>query len=158
MNRRALICGLAALPVAAGFASAQGTGWTRHVNDRFGTRIDYPADIFTPDPPPTNNDGRTFRDAGGRAMFRIWGMYNVLDQTIDGMRAEDAAKAAEVTYRTGGDDWYVLSGHTAEGRIFYSRRLLRDGVIHALEVEYDRADAAWMDPIVARMSKSFGAV
>ena len=35
-------------------------GWQTYVNDRYGMRFDYPADVFKPDAPPENGDGETF--------------------------------------------------------------------------------------------------
>ena len=39
--------------------------WVTYANSRFGTAITYPADGFTPNPAPANNDGRSFTDTVG---------------------------------------------------------------------------------------------
>src|SRR5688572_19723218 len=62
---------LAALAVAfaglaqPGIAAADsltpiGDGWQRYVNSRYGTRLDFPAELFTPGEPQENGDGLRF--------------------------------------------------------------------------------------------------
>lgn len=153
MNRRRFLLAAACLVPAA--ASAQGDGWSVYVNDRFGTGIEYPSDLFVPGPAPTNNDGRSFATPDGRARFSVWGSYNALDETLAQMKAGDAASADRVTYEAEGDGWYVLSGYRG-GEVFYLRKMLRDDVIHGLDISYDPALTDAMAPVVTRMSRSFG--
>ena len=64
-----------------GAATAAQADSLTYVNDRFGTTLTFPLDIFDGiDPPPANGDGRRFRSADG-AELAAYGRFNALDQT-----------------------------------------------------------------------------
>ena len=94
-------------------------------NERYGTTIEYP-DIFKPEPPPDNNDGRSFKSADG-ADFSVFASYNALDFDLAGFRefiVKDLDAGAVVTYQAHGDNWFVVSGTKGADRIFYERHIL----------------------------------
>jgi len=145
---------LAALLVAAG---AGADNWLIYQNDRYGTTIDYP-DIFKPQPPPDNNDGRAFKNADG-AGFWVAASYNTLDFDVARYRdfvVKDLDPAAAVTYQTRGDNWFVISG-TNGANIFYERHMLSYGaeLTESFAISYPASLKQTYDPIVARMAKSF---
>ena len=61
-----------------------------------------------------------------------------------------------VTYKTHGDNWFVISG-TKRSEIFYERHLLSHGgqMTEDFVMTYPAAAKLSYDPIVARMAKSF---
>ena len=65
-------------------AQAQDSNWRTYVNERFGSKIEYPANIFSPEPPPDNGDGRRFKSRDG-AEFTISGGYNVIPETLQSL-------------------------------------------------------------------------
>lgn len=134
--------------------------WVTYTNPRFGTRIRYPAELFLPQPPPANGDGRSFASADGSMQFFVFGQFNVFAKTVAEMIADDKAdpRFDGVTYQRAGDDWYVLSGRR-EQTIFYRKVLLRSGgdVLHALDIEYPASAKAELDRVVAEMAMSFAA-
>ena len=63
---------LAVLLVVLGTAAAQADSLT-YVNDRFGTTLTFPVDIFDRiDPPPANGDGRRFRSEDGAELAALF--------------------------------------------------------------------------------------
>ena len=138
--------------------------WQAYVNDRFGTAIDYPADLFLPLPPPTNNDGRGFTTPDDRAGFYVFGQYNALGDSLEALYSADLAASADeqIAYKqiqsgAQGSGWFVISGYRGPD-IFYRKTLLTaDDVLHRFEVRYRRELKQAFDPIVGRMAESFAA-
>jgi len=150
---------LSAIVPAMTFAAAARAGnWLTYQNDRYGTTIDYP-DQFKPEPPPDANDGRRFNSADG-AKFAIYASY-ALDSTLADIQEftlKNLAPGAVVTYKTKGDNWFVISG-TAGANIFYQRHLLSHGgqMSETFSMTYPAAAKQSYDAVVARMAKSFRA-
>jgi len=153
------LCFAAATPAAA---QTSGTAnWRIYQNDRYGTTIDYP-DLFKPEPPPDNDDGRRFKSADG-AEFAVFASYGALDFDLAGYQKyilEKLGPGKAVTYQAHGDDWFVISG-TEGDRIFYERYMLSrgkemaEGFVEGFVMSYPAALKQTYDPIVARMAKSF---
>lgn len=152
---------LAMLWALVGAAHVQDAGWRRYVNERFGTSIEYPAAIFSPEPPPENGDGRKFKARDG-AELTISASYNALSQTVElleqFLRAPGSGEPddyANVTYRLGKGDALVLSGFRGD-KIFYEKFLFAapSDVIHHYLIIYPRSSKAAYDPIVQRMAKT----
>lgn len=135
-------------------------GWNSYANARFGTAIEYPANLFRMLPPPENDDGRKFVARHGEAEFAVFGSHNIFEKTIAELMDDDVAAATDdrVTYRRKGEDWYVLSGYRGD-RVFYRKVILSEGggVIHTFEITYPKAAKAIFDAITARMAKSLQA-
>lgn len=140
---------------AAGPApGAPSGGWQTYRNPRFGTVIDYPAGILTPQPAPQNDDGRRFLSQDGRAELIVSAHHNALDRSIADMQAQDRTRFDEITYAPLRDDWYVLSGYLGD-EIFYRRVEVTGGIVHSFELYFPRDGRDRWDPIVDRMSRSF---
>jgi hypothetical protein len=144
----------------AGPAAAMAGEWTRYENPRFGTVIDYPADLFLALPPPENGDGLSFKSVDDAARFVVFGQMNALEQTAEEMMADDLASGAygQVTYQHKGTGWYVLSGYR-DGNIYYRKVVVPAGgdTLHVFEIDYPPAQKAAYDSIAARMAKSLKA-
>lgn len=159
---RAMLTAAAALAwllAAVGDANADAR-WTTYVNDRFGTSLSYPADIFVLQPPPDNDDGRTLVAADG-AKILVFGGYNVDNETPASKRAGlTGGNYARIAYNATGKNWFVVSGHRAIGgveSIFYEKYIVSaaSGAIHSLIVTYPTQSRARYDPIVERVAASF---
>ena len=145
--------------VAAG--AVADASWTTYVNDRFGTKVSYPADVFVMQPPPDNDDGRTLIAADGAEVL-VFGGYNIDDQTLAAKRASlTGPDYAFATYHAAGKNWFVVSGHRAVDRvdtIFYEKYIVStaSGEVHSLIVTYPAALKGRYDPIVEKVAASFG--
>jgi hypothetical protein len=151
------IVGLVTLAAVLFTQAAGADTWLTYQNDRYGTTIDYP-DLFKAQPPPDANDGRTFKSADG-AEFLVFAEYNTLDFTVATYRdfiVKNLDPGAVITYRSSGDNWFVISG-TKGADIFYERHMLSHGVqmTEGFVMTYPAALKQTYDPIVARMAKSF---
>lgn len=144
-------------------AADQGAGpavsnWITYRNDRFGTRIDYPASLFRMLPPPENDDGRTFESRDGKARFLVFGGHNVFDSSLDELIAEDLAGAGDdtrITQKRRGETWFQHAGYRG-GDFFLRKVMLGDGggVIHTFEISYPKSLKPKLDPMAARMADS----
>ena len=130
-------------------------GQQTYVNDRFGTSIAYPDDVFTKRMlPPENGDGQSWQAPDGATLL-AFGRYNVSNETPKSIVA--AAKkdsSRKVTYSKSGKDWAVLSG-IETGSIFYERYLFgKDDVIHTVVIGYPPELAKKYDALVGPIAKS----
>lgn len=145
------------LAVLAYCLPAAAADWQVYVNERFGTRLDYPADVFRPLPPPDNGDGRRFETEDGRASLTVFAGYNETGQSLrDLVRAARTDAADErVTYEKEGRRWFVLSGFRG-GDVFYRKLILSaDGeVAHTLELVYPADEKRFFDPLTTRIANS----
>jgi hypothetical protein len=153
----AILCAIAAATVPA--TSAHADNWLTYHNDRYGTTVDYP-DRFKAEPLPGSDDGRTFGSADG-AKFSVYASYNALDFNLakfQDFTLKNLDPGAVVTYKTRGDNWFVISG-TKGDDIFYERHMLsHDGqMTEGFSMSYPAAAKQSYDPVVARMAKSFRA-
>ena len=152
----AALAGLAA-PVCGAGAEER---WAAYVNDRFGTSLSYPAEVFMMQPPPENDDGRTFASFDG-AKILVFGGYNVDKETPASKRAAlDGPDYASASYNASGRNWFVVSGHrTIDGvdSIFYEKYIVSTAseTIHSLIVTYPAKLKARHDPLVERIAASF---
>ena len=152
------LAALAVVQTPAWISQAAGAdNWRTYHNDRYGTTIEYP-DIFKAAPPPANDDGREFKSADG-ADFAVYASYNALDFDLAKFQkfiATNLDAGSVVTYRSHGDNWFVISG-TRGDDVFYERHMLSHGrqMTESFHISYPARLKQTYDPIVTRMSKSF---
>jgi hypothetical protein len=142
-----------AVSAADEFFDAPG-GWTTYVNDRFGIRLDFPPDVFEPEPPPENGDGRGFR--GENAALQVLGFHNVDGDTPQSIKSRlaDAEGYEDVTYSPSGDSWLVISGFRGD-RIFYEKYFFSGGIVSVLGLEFPAEEKPFFAPLIERMEDSF---
>jgi hypothetical protein len=158
---RAMLRAAALTWLAAAVCSASADErWETYVNDRYGTSVSYPADVFAMQPPPDNDDGRTLLAADG-AKILVFGGYNVMNETLASKRASlNGVDYAFTSYRAAGKNWFVVSGHRAicgVDSIFYEKYIVSAAseTIHSLIITYPAKAKAGYDPIVDRIAASF---
>ena len=158
----ALSLGLLAGAAWARAASAQdqfvpaGGGWETYVNDRFGTSLVYPAEIFTPEPPPENGDGRRF--VSPDATLEIYAWDNTDGETAASLRRRllGSDGYTDVTYSPAGAGWLVISGYRGEN-IFYEKYFFSGDEVHGFGIEFPREAKPRYAPIIERIENSFRA-
>lgn len=154
---RLLLALLTMLVASPALTQATAADWQTYTNPRFGTTIDYPADIFLPAPDPENGDGRRFVTADGEAMVTVFGGYNVDRLSLTDLlaAANEDVRDGEITYQTNGPRWFVMSGFQ-NGKIFYRKLMLTRtlDVAHTVEIIYPADAKSTYDTLTARISKS----
>jgi hypothetical protein len=118
---------------------------------RFGATAKVPAN-WVMDPPPENDDGRSFRSPNGRAQIIVSGSF-ALGETIADKMASEPENGETITYKKRGPDWVVSSG-TKGDRIFYQKSILtcHDTIWNDLWIEYPEAEKHNYDALVTHVS------
>lgn len=133
-----------------------GQQWTRYVNARFGTSVEYPADIFSPLPPPDNNDGRSFETAAANASFLVFAGHNALAQSVPERLAEQIAAGLETIERAElHPDGFHLEGRSGEDFIVHIEKFDDADVVHTLKITYPADMEQDLGSLVTRMVRSF---
>lgn len=152
-----------AVPLLAGLAltvSAAAADSITYLNERFGTRVTFPAELFeTRLAPPANGDGMAWESADGSSLV-VTASHNVLETTPKQMLDQairDAGDGRTVTYSVTRDTWLVLSGFE-DGFIFYERWVFGgDDVVHGVILRYPAGRRAEFDPLVGPIARSLRA-
>lgn len=146
------------ITVAAAVAHAQDRFRT-YSNDRFFYSIEYPSAVLKMQPPPTNNDGRTFVSADRRTEMRVWASHNVLGRDLV-EEFEDALKRCRSAkpYKDFRERYFVFSCRIGD-RIFYQKTMHRGDhgpeVLFTFTIEYPSSQKKKFDRLVTRISRSF---
>jgi hypothetical protein len=110
-----------------------------YINARFGTVVEYPANLVFPRPESDNGDGRKFVSRDGAIEFTVYGSYNALDYTVTQEMQSAAADwkhdGSRITYQKAGPNWYAISGYSGDD-IFYEKAIYRKDVFHTLIWQY----------------------
>lgn len=125
-------------------------------NQRFGYRIDYPADL-RPQPEPENGDGRRFTSPDGQTVLTAFAGYAAENEGLakrrkvarEGWQQQHATLTLDQPTRTG----YVLSGQV-KGRIFYERTVVKNYMLTTFIWEYPAARKAAMDAVIQHTIQS----
>jgi hypothetical protein len=161
----AIMAFVAGLVVAASGASnlkaleATAGDWTRYHNERFGFRLEYPANLFRIERTTEAGDGRVFAAREGEARLLVGALSNEDHHSAKSYQdflARNSYADYKITYRPLGDDWLVLSGE-ADGKIFYEKAIFSCGgqLISSFAMLYPADKRDVFDPIVARVANSF---
>ena len=144
--------------------AAQAEVWKRYTNERFGTSVEVPA-AFTAQPPPANNDGRTFVSKDGNARILVYGS-NAPSVVVESFAAyrdwvadQETKDGLRVSYRANGPDWFALSGATGS-KVVYQKVVAGcsdRSIAHHVRIEYPSSQKASYDPVVTRVAQSLRA-
>ena len=136
--------------------SADAETWRSIYTPRFGATAKVPAN-WVMDPPPENDDGRSFRSPNGRAQIIVSGIF-ALGETITDRMASEPEIGRTITYKKRGPDWIVISG-TKGDRIFYEKSILtcHDTIWNDLWIEYPEAENHNYDALVTYVSATLHA-
>ena len=144
-------------PAALALALLAPPAYQTYHNQRFGYRIDYPADL-RPQPEPANGDGRRFVSADGQTVLTAYAGYEVLvgglaehrQSARQGWQQLKATITLDQPTRTG----FVLSGWV-RGRIFYQRTVLRQHVLTSFIWEYPPARQAALEAVIEHTMRTW---
>src|SRR5262249_35687949 len=119
-------------------------------------------DELDPQQEPVNGDGREFKSKDGTVRVTAWAMWLSEVNDFDDLYREALKPDGEhraVTYHARGASWFVTSGRTADGRVFYERsvrhRAGEGEQIGRVELVYPDARRATYDTLAVRIAESF---
>jgi hypothetical protein len=156
-----------ALFAALAMPPAWAAEWRHYSDPQLGLSIDLPAEGFEAAPDSGSAAALRLVDTADDALIEVFGGVNRDGLTLRGFADLVAAadRIAEVTYRTGGRTWFVLSGyyrregHGDQELIFYSKFMFSPDLrrFSGFEINYPVALKRRFDPIVARLESSMRA-
>ena len=132
--------------------------WDVYVDRELGTRVDYPADLFSVSEGPSERGmGERLATADGRAQLTIYSMRNeARDTPASYLRRNLDMPLTGSDYRRVTHSFFAISAHR-DGIIYYSRcnfSFNAGGALHCFDLRYpEREKRAW-DGIVTRISRS----
>ena len=150
------------LGVVAVAAEPPAVTWTSYRDPEHGYSVELPLGLFEA-VEAEGSPGITLAEVGGAARLSFYG-GPAEGMTRDGLEARLAAgeDVAVVTYRDGGDSWFVLSGYyqpDGEGSstIFYTKVLFSadHGSFSAFEISFPEADKPRFEAVVERLEDNF---
>jgi hypothetical protein len=136
---------------------AEDIDYDTYYNNRFEYVVKYPENLLNKQPPPQNNDGRSFVSPEGSIKMRVSGSHNVPERTFSEIYQQQLQayqQESRVTYQTKQDNWFVISGYR-DGNVFYKKTIFYNDDVLDLTLTYDRTLQPEFDPIVAEISRSF---
>ncbi|MGQ7794624.1 hypothetical protein ACUN0C_19655 [Faunimonas sp. B44] len=129
-------------------------GWQLYVNGRFGTRVAYPVEVFSPRPPPENGDGRRFQS--GDAEFEVFAWENADGDTGTSMESKLlGSEGYERVERAQASDTHLILSGIREGKAFHEHYVITGGTIQALGMEYPRERRTEYEPLYTAIDSTF---
>jgi hypothetical protein len=123
----------------------------------FGTKIQYPADIFSPAGQPEMGLGQRFERADGRAVLSIYARPNKAGETPRTyLRKHLRVNRSELDYVRIARSFFAVSSER-NGIILYSRCNFSGGArgtVHCFDLKYPRQEKRSWDAVVTRISLS----
>lgn len=98
--------------------------------------------------PPVNGDGCSFQNDDGSVALVVSGSHRYPRYTIDDDYEREIDSS--ITYKTRGENWYVVSG-VKNGDVYYRKRFIGDNVVASLYFSYpysEKDDYDWIVPIL----------
>ncbi|OXT00298.1 hypothetical protein B7H23_09100 [Notoacmeibacter marinus] len=120
-------------------------------NDRFGTTIRFPTDLFDTLTPPANGDGQTFLGPDEAELI----VYGSRSDDYRDLAAQARQQLEEITLDRVTRDWFAISGFDENGNVFYQRTERgAGGVLHTAILRYPTSQKPVIDPQVGRIMRT----
>jgi len=127
--------------------------WRAFEVPQYGTRVDYPAGIFTPSGTPAKGVGERFESRDGRAILSIYSRENTERDTPSSYLDKNLRVRGRLDYRRVTDSFFAISLER-DGLIYYSRCNFSGGTTHCFDLVYPHEEKRAWDPVVTRISLS----
>jgi hypothetical protein len=115
------------------------SSYLNYCNTRFNYCITYPEAKLNQQPESQNGDGRVFLSKKGTAKVTVWAS-NAMDVMEPDLGFKSvyigSAYSKDIRYEVVKKDWFIISGYTEDGLIFYQKTILKNGVIATVLLEY----------------------
>lgn len=133
-----------------------------YCNPRFGYCIDYPKDMFYPQPESQNGDGRIFLNKNKAEVLIVYGTMCITPEGNDKSLREQLeddiqniiSEKGKLTYKKIGINFYVLSGYKND-KIFYQKTILKEDVFACAILQYNETEKNDYNIIAKLIFESF---
>jgi hypothetical protein len=138
---------------------AQDANWKTYVNERFGFSLTYPSSLIPTTPDPIDGAGREYHTADHEFSIGTAAHFLRLTDPNESLetnwRDELKDDKGLITYKRKGKSWYVVSGITTNGYVFYNKFYTQGKNWAAFQITYPKAQKVKYDPWVVRIEKTF---
>jgi hypothetical protein len=144
--------------------AATPSGWRTYTNFRWGYRIEVPNSLVA-QPEPENGGGLEFISTDGQVALLTYGQW---DMDLGEVSLAESQRDNEwgwigtkgrITYRSRGKTWFVISGISEKGRIFYQRhdriQLAGSACFMTFSISYPQKFKKQWNPQTERIARSF---
>lgn len=129
--------------------------WATYANARFGFAIDYPESALLPQGESENGDGQTFLSPDGKVRLVAYAGHNALEISLEQELANVLADAlADVTTKTLGENWFVISG-LKDGEVFFRKTILANDIFYSFQISCPEARKDAYALLIQRIAGSF---
>jgi hypothetical protein len=149
-----LVAGSHAAAQQDGAAGPGDPGWRTFSDPSFGTRVEFPAGLFSAAAGrPQQGEGQRFRTGDGRAELSIYSMPRQGHTPTSFLRSNLQVSRESLHYRRVARNFFAVSADH-QGSTYYSRCNFSQAAIHCIYVVYPRAEKRAWDGIVTRISRT----
>src|SRR5262245_46594088 len=137
----------------------RGSSWITYQNPRFGFALKYPADLFSVETVPANDNGRTLVSRDGGATLQIFAAANVTGVTIAKYRRllmDKRYAGVTLDHTPQSKYWFVLSG-SREDKVYYEQVTFScDGrSIHGWQMIYPLSERTVYDLVADEVHRNY---
>ena len=158
---KAIYAGLTVSLFWLGTAAAQDQtdSWRNYTNERYGFSLVIPSRVLELEKQSDAGDGLVFASKDGETRLLVGALKNADARTPSSYQdyiAQQSYANYNITYRRGGDSWFVLSGE-GSGKTFYEKVMFSCSgrLISSFAMIYPTEQRKAFDPIVERIEDSF---
>ncbi len=131
--------------------------YEEYCNQKFNYCISFPASLLNPKPDLAGVEGREWRAKKGEA--KVYVLARTKEEAIEpslGFKSvyTDVTYSKAVTYEVVKKDWFVVSGYTEDGNIFYSKVILKNKVVYYVCLEYPKSEKKTWDSQCGKIANS----
>ena len=148
-----------ARPIANQAGTIDGNGI--YSNSRFAFQVEVPLGM-KPAPNAANTSQNSFVSVEGQTRLKVWADYNRIEETVSEKMQDslDENSSDQVTYKTLGKNYFVLSGYRADtGKVFYSKTMAisqgEDQIWIFFIMEFPKDQKQQWDHLLEMATKSF---
>ena len=135
---------------------------TSYTNAKYGFSLAVPGDVFKLVETRNSQDGQLWESRDGQGRLLAVAATNASSETPTSYRSfvmQQSYGGASFDYTPIRDNWFVLSGRMADGRLFYERITFacEGRYIYGWQMTYPAAEKQRYDRIVEQIHRSFRA-
>jgi hypothetical protein len=129
-------------------------------NSTYGFEIDYPSEILFPQGESDSHDGQIFSSKNNENELRVYrsfidvGEDSEIDLKVQFNKAIKV-KPESITYKKLGKDFFVISGFTDKGQIYYQKTYLFERDLFTCLLTYNKIEKILYNKISEHIFESF---